>query len=212
MNLVVISGSAWTEYQGAAQALLARVALAGHTDTLLLDYDTVRREAAGAPAPAPAVQWPGLVPFAHWMKDARLADEQINPQAILSTAQQIGSEHMVVLDARHYGAPLIEAALAKARLAWYPLDQWHPTFALVCDDAWLLRLVSVLATTFYSQPQVLSERETRLLVRAVMRRAFVYRWMGARVGRFSRSLSRLLERYKAAQDRLGERMSAGPRA
>jgi hypothetical protein len=118
---------------------------------------------------------------------------------------------LVVVDARHYTFELVASALQKARTAWYPLDHWHPTFAIVADDINLLRMLQTLAATFYSQPQVLTEREVKLIVRAVMRRAFIYRWFGARAGRTARWLEKLAVRAKATQERMGDLITGAPR-
>jgi hypothetical protein len=210
MNLVVISGSGWTQHQGAVQVLLARLAATGSTDTILVDHEAIRREAVASEVPE-ACAWPGLVQFSAWMKDARLAEESINPMAILSSARLIPSDQVVVIDARNYSLDLIAAALKKARLAWYPLDQWHPTFGVVTDDVNLLRLLPALAATFYSQPQVLTERESKLIVRGIMRRAFIYRWFGSRAGRMARWLGKLAGRANAVQDRLSYLITNAPK-
>ncbi len=189
MNLAVISGNGWLHHQNAVHALLLRLAATKSTDAIVLDFDVISREviqinAAGNQLDEMSTSaLTGYVPFAKWMKDSRLAEDVIDTNAILSTATMIPAENIVIIDARNYGLELILSALEKARLAWYPLDTWHPTFAVIADDVYLLRLLPVLASTFYSQPQVLSERETRLIVKALMRRAFIYRWFGPRGGR-----------------------------
>jgi hypothetical protein len=218
MNLAAISGTGWMQHQAAAQALLSRLAATKSTDTIMLDFETISREATRADAEgiqakgASASGLPGYVSFAKWMKDARLADDVIDTHAILSAAMMIPVEHIVIIDARNYDFELIQLAFEKVRLAWYPLDTWHPTFAVISDDVHLLRLLVALARTFYSQPQVLSERETRLIVKALMRRAFVYRWFGAGAGRIAHSVSKIFERIKAFQDKLSDYINDAPKS
>lgn len=218
MNLAAISGIGWMQHQGAAHALLLRLAATKSTATILLDFETISREtmladtgeiqANGVSVSAS----PGYVPFEKWMKDARLADDVIDTHAILSTAKMIPAENIIIIDARNYGLELILLALEKARLAWYPLDTWHPTFGVICDDVYLLRLLPVLANTFYSQPQVLTDRETRLIVKALMRRAFVYRWFGSGAGRVARTISKIVERIKVSQDKLSDYIKDAPKS
>lgn len=196
MNLAVVSATGWTRHQDGARTLLARLAAQGGDETVMLDADTIAREGPGAHGLT------CVIDFSDWIKDGRLAQEAINPQAILSAAHATPVEAIVLVDARNYSVELIAQALAKARLAWYPLERWHPVFALVSDDVNLLRVLALLASTFYSQPQVLSEREVRLIVRAMMRRAFIYRWFGARAGRALRWLEKTLRRLRWVRDRI----------
>lgn len=207
MNLVAISGSGWSDSPAAGHSLLARIALAAGDDTILLDRETLRREAKML-SQKDAEQASGvcidqsIVSFGQWMKDARLAEDIINPVAIQETARVTPCGHVIVIDARHYRLELIVMALEQARVAWYPLDEWHPTFAVICDDAILLRTLQMLAPTFYSQPQVLTARETRIIVRSVMHRAFIYRWFGARAGRIMRWLAKFAKYAKATRERI----------
>ncbi|MEI8210321.1 MAG: hypothetical protein WCG16_14010 [Methylococcales bacterium] len=206
MNLAVISGNGWLQHQSAVHALLERLAATKSTDAILLDFDAISREvtqanAAGNQAYGTSTSaLTGYVPFAKWMKDARLAEDVIDTNAILSTATMIPAENIVIIDAHNYGLELILAALEKARLAWYPLDTWHPTFAVIADDVCLLRLLPVLANTFYSQPQVLSDRETRLIVKAMMRRASIYRWFGPRGGRTIEAIEKTMLSFIGVKD------------
>jgi hypothetical protein len=206
MNLAIVSGMGWTLHRGAAETLLNRLAAGSAADTVLLDLDAVARETPGAGQPSPHV-----IPFAQWMKDARLAQEAINPEAILASAGAVPPERIVLVDARNYSIELIADALAKARVAWYPLERWHPLFALVADDINLLRLMPLLAATFYSQPQVLTEREVRQIVRALMRRAFICRWFGARAGRSLRWLERVLGALRGVHERLSDAIHNAPK-
>jgi hypothetical protein len=218
MNLAAISGGGWMQYQEAAHALLFRLAATRSTDTVLLDFDTIRREAMmgrvdGSQAErVMASHLPGYVPFATWMKDARLADDVIDTHAILRTALMIAPENIVIIDARNYDLEPILMALEKVRLAWFPLDTWHPTFAVISDDVYSLRLLTALARTFYLQPQVLSERETRLIVRGLMRRALVYRWFGPGTGRLTRVGSKMLGGFKAYLDKLSDSIHGAPKS
>jgi hypothetical protein len=204
MNLVAISGSGWSDSPAAGHALLARIAQSGGDDTILLDRETIRREALmlGHDADTSYLADQRLVPFDTWMKDSRLAEDSINSVAIQETARLIAPHHTVVIDARHYSLQLIGSALRQARIAWYPLDQWHPTFALICDDAVLLPTLQTLAPTFYSQPQVLTSREVKVIVQGLMRRAFVYRWFGARAGRVVRWIENSARHARATRERL----------
>lgn len=211
MNLAVISGTGWTQYPAAAQWLVQRFAAAGGCETVLLDLPAIEREAAANPDLPQASAWPGLISFNSWVKDPRLAVESINAQAVLSTARSIPSTEIVVIDARHYSLDLIVAALMKARQAWFPLDDWHPAFAVVADDVHQLRLMSALAATFYSQPQVLTERETTLVVRSVMRRAAISRLLGNRAGRFANVIRRMLTRIKLTQEKVDDLLRAAPK-
>jgi hypothetical protein len=205
MNLVAISGSGWSDSAAAGQALLARIAQAGGDDTILLDRDTIRREASmierSSDTAAQAGTHQCIVPFDTWMKDSRVADDCINSVAIQETARTIAPQYTVVIDARNYSLQLIADALRQARIAWYPIDQWHPTFALVCDDAMLLRVLQLLAPTFYSQPQVLTSREVKVIVRRVMSRAKVYRYFGGRARHVLRWIEKSTRRVRAARDR-----------
>lgn len=218
MNLAAISGDGWVQHQAAVQALLFRLAATNNADTVLLDFDTIRREALRARAEssqaarAIAPDLPGYVPFSTWMKDARLADDVIDTHAILRTALMIAPEEIVIIDARNYDLEPILLALEKVRLAWFPLDTWHPTFALITDDVYALQLLTALSRTFYLQPQVLSERETRLIVRGLMRRALVYRWFGSGTGRLTRFGSRMLGEFKAYLDKWSDSIHGAPKS
>lgn len=218
MNLAAISGEGWTQYQGAVQALLLRLAATNSADTVLLDFDTIRREATMGRADGSqsdrviASDFPGYVPFATWMKDARLADDVIDKHAILRTALMIPPESIVIIDARNYDLEPILLALEKVRRAWFPLDIWHPTFAVISDDVYSLRLLTALASTFYIQPQILSERETRLIVRGLMRRALVYRLFGPGAGRIARFGSKMLVAFKDYLDKLSDSINSAPKS
>lgn len=218
MNLAVISGNGWLQHQGAVHALLLRLAATKSTDAILLDFDVISREATRADAGgiqadgASASASLGYVPFAKWMKDSRLAEDVIDTNAILSTATMIPAENIVIIDARFYGLELILSALEKARLAWYPLDTWHPTFAVIADDVYLLQLLPKLASTFYSQPQVLSDRETRLIVKALMHRAFIYRWFGPSGGRTAQAIGKIVNGINASIDNLIDYINDAPKS
>ena len=218
MNLAVISGNGWLQHQGAVHELLVRLAATKSTDAIMLDFDVISREVtqinvAGNQLDGTSTSaLTGYVPFAKWMKDARLAEDVIDTNAILSTATMIPAENIVIIDARNYGLELILSALEKARLAWYPLDTWHPTFALIADDVYLLRLLPVLASTFYSQPQVLSDRETRLIVKALMRRAFIYRWFGSSGGRTAQAIGNIVNGINASIDNLIDYINDAPKS
>jgi hypothetical protein len=211
MNLAVISGTGWSHHRAAAEALLRRFAAAGGAQTILLDLDTIVREAASDRPAATSIDWPGLVPFDSWVKDHRLAEEAINPQAVLSTARAISTEHLVVVDARHFGMGLVADALLAARIAWFPLDDWHPVFAIVTDDVNALRTLQLLAGTFYCQPQVLTARETTMQVRGVMRRALVQRWLGQSAGRFAGWMERAISRAKLTQEKVSDMLISAPK-
>jgi len=218
MNLAVISGHGWGQYQNATYALLLRFATTKSTDAILLDFDTISREALRANVTenqnneAITSELNGYVAFATWMKDARLAEDVIDTNAILSTAIMIPAESIVIIDARNYGLELILLALQKARLAWYDLDTWHPTFAVIADDVYLLKLLPVLADTFYSQPQILSDRETRLLVKAMMRRAFIYRWFGPSGGRTVQAIKKIINGINYSIDKLVDYINNAPKS
>lgn len=218
MNLSVISGNGWLHYQNAVHALLLRLAATKSTVAIVLDFDVISREVIQINAAGNQVDemstsaLTGYVPFAKWMKDARLAEDVIDTNAILSTATMIPAENIVIIDARNYGLELILSALEKARLAWYPLDTWHPTFALIADDVYLLQLLPVLANTFYSQPQVLSERETRLIVKTLMRRAFIYRWFGPSGGRTAQAIGKIINGINVSIDNLIDYLNDAPKS
>jgi hypothetical protein len=218
MNLAVISGNGWLHHQSEVHALLLRLAATKSTDAILLDFDVISREVSQINATGNQVDEVststliGYVPFAKWMKDSRLAEDVIDTNAILSTAVMIPEENIVIIDARNYGLDLILSALEKARLAWYPLDSWHPTFTVIADDVYLLQLLPKLANTFYSQPQVLSDRETRLIVKALMRRAFIYRWFGPSGGRTAQAIGNIVNGINASIDNLIDYINDAPKS
>ena len=199
MNLAIISGKGWYIHPGAVKTLLLRMAATNNSDTLLLDFDTIKRESNLFPAIISHNNLSvGLEKFCYilfnkWIKDTRIVNDSIDANAILEIAREIPSDKIVVIDARNYDIELIQSALEVARYAWYPLDQWHPTLALVADDMYLLRLLPKLANTFYIQPQILSDQESKLIVKKIMRNAFIYRWFGLKGGRFDRLVSNLLD-------------------
>jgi hypothetical protein len=173
-----------------------------NTDTILLDYDTINRESQPSPSldfqttTRDTLRSITYLLFEKWMKDTRIAHDCIDANAILVTARKILPENIVIIDARNYNIELIQSALEKARYAWYPLDQWHPTFALIADDIYLLRLLPILANTFYIQPQIISNNEFKKNVKGFMGIATIYRLFGLKGGRFANSYIRFTDRIR----------------
>lgn len=186
MRLAVIGAIGWARHREAATALVEAIRGSAGTACVVLDSSTIRAHRDIAPPPgAPAAS---VVPLAKWLKPGAVDDFILDIHTVRDTPFRLPLDRPVILDCAGYRAGLVEAAVSECRSAWYPLDSWHPAFAVVCEDALLLRLADRVSNTFYCQPMSFSEEELRAIVDAHMAKASVYRLFGYSAGRASRAL------------------------
>lgn len=192
MILITVSSYAWKFQRTAVTAIVERLLNDNEkSGAVVLDRSTVNRESENlhdydCNLPIHEIE------FSCWLKDGTVEDGIIDVPRIRQSASQIPIEQLTVINAAGHRDELIEEALAQARYAWFPLDQWHPAFVLVCDDIYLLKLSDALAFSFYCQPEVLTDREARRVTRVVQRRAFTYRWLGPGAGKFEAKVFKIL--------------------
>ncbi len=181
MRLMVVSALRWRTHPAAVQSLVARLIGAESYTCVVLDALAIERETVAACQNG----FPPCshIAFADWLKPGAMEDSVIDAHLIREAPAGLPIDRPIVLDCSGHRAELIVAALRECRYAWYPLDQWHPAFALVCDDIALLPMADALANTFYCQPVNLGDRNLRNLVNDHFARAFVFRWFGYTTGR-----------------------------
>lgn len=208
MNVLVLSGLAWSQHRAASEALLQRMARQPLQATAVLDFATVQREAAAPAAPAGGAPLPCAVArFADWLQPAGHSEVGVlNGHLVRGLGPSVPADHLVLVDARAQHADLIGAALGHLRQSWFPLDDWHPAFVMVVDDAHLLSIGQRMAHTFYCEPRLLTDTEVNRLVRQTLRRARAMRWLGPGFIRWQRSVFyRVLDRYANWVERREER-------
>lgn len=194
MRLAVVAASRWYGKRQAAVSLLARLAVESTHTCVVIDGDCIDREAR-APVASPSLALSEIA-FSDWLKPGAVEDSVIDAHRIRRAPASLPIERGVLIDAAGHRQDLIVAALRECRAAWYPLDEWHPAFAVVCDDIALLPLADALASTFYCQPANLSAAEVRRLVADHQARAFVFRWFGYSTGRFTSRVAVALRRSR----------------
>ncbi|TDV11127.1 hypothetical protein [Paraburkholderia caballeronis] len=183
---LAISAHGWQEHPGAACNLVLRAIETGFDAVLVVDASAVEREARLFPDASRCELAAHYVDFNSWLKDGFEEDGVLDVHAIKLCAQTLSPDRTVVVDVRGRRLDLVRDALTHVRYAWFPLDEWHPAFVLICDDLDLTTISSMLATTFYCQPRVLSERQLNLRVKNIMRNASTQRWLGPGAGRWQR--------------------------
>lgn len=183
---LAISAYGWDVHPGAALNLISRVIEFAPEAMLIVDASAVDREAILFPNTSELVLPAHYVDFHSWLKEGFEEDGILDVHAINQCAQSLSADRPVIIDVRGRRLDLIRNALTLVRFAWFPLDDWHPAFVLICDDLDLTAISSVLATTFYCQPRVLTERQLSLRIKNIMRNASTQRWLGPGAGRWQR--------------------------
>jgi hypothetical protein len=202
MNIVLVSGRGWQLHPSTVENLLVRLSVNANADAVLFDLESVIRESLTESQYHNTVIFHGETPvvaisFTEWIKDPTMSEDSINTSAILNAPARVPTDHIIIVDARNHRLDLLASALEYVRLAWYPLDAWHPVFALVADDRILLDLLPILSHTFYLQPEVITPVEARVIARAILRRAFFYRLFGPYLARKMIAAERALEKIEA---------------
>lgn len=191
MNLVALSESGYSWNNSAALSVVQRISNECESDAIVVDFQTVKREIArGAENVEPGSM--EVIPFGSWLKDGHVSDDIVNSHAIRVSAGKIPAQKIIVVDASAYSFDLISSALEQARHAWYPLEKWHPTFAIICEESKLNRLIDIMANTFYVQPKILTIKEAKSLTSQMMVQAFVTRWFGLRVGKLRTKITNMI--------------------
>jgi hypothetical protein len=205
MILATVVSHDWTMHRDVVQTLVSRLIEEGSPVNTVIDRDVVARELRLG---QPTVALPAhVVQFSSWLKDGDVEDGMVDVQAIHRWVADHGTECAVVVDARGHRAELIERALSECRYSWFPLEQWHPAFVIVCDEPVLLRIAEALSTTFYCQPQLMADWELNRLIRRLERRASAYRWLGPGFAKWQQRGFKILDWVAERFDRAAERGS-----
>jgi len=198
VRLAVVSTRGWQASPQAALALVARLIESPNPNHVCIVIDSAAVQVAARDTPVSAALPHTLIAFAAWLKPGAVEDSVIDTHRIRAAPAEMALDRPVILDGSGHRFELIAAALAQCRHAWFPLDQWHPAFAIICDEINLLPLADALAGTFYCQPGNISDRDLNRLVSDHQSRAFIFRWFGYTTGRYSRALALRIKRLRLA--------------
>lgn len=187
MITIAMSAQGWSEFPDAVPSLLKKLIEYRSDYSIIIDANSMAREVdiTGGTLDVSSVH---LIKFEEWIKDGLIENGVLDVFAIRNSGGKLSADRPVILDARGRRLELILEALPHVRYAWFPLEQWHPAFVLLCDDVFLLPLGKALADTFYCQPNIATEKEVAQIVKNIWRSARVNRWLGTGIGRWQRSL------------------------
>lgn len=133
------------------------------------------------------------ITMADWIDDKQRALEI----KIRSQANNLCTNQMIILDARHHDADIMSHVLHAIGKIWFHLQIWPPAFVLIVDDHYSTRFTRELSEKFYIQPLPVSKQALENEMRHIHRFIWAYRWLGfGRLGRLSRSTYILLRKIK----------------
>jgi hypothetical protein len=198
MNIIALSASAWRYHQKQCYSLIEKFTHTYDDEFIVISKVTVEREVYEKDSiPCTFVN---LIDFVDM---GTSPDGVLDIQKIREFPFLIPSNQTIIINAVGSRESLIEFFLLQCRHGWYELDEWHIGFVLIVDESIILDISIPLSTTFYIQPDILSEPELRAKTRLMIRSAKILRYFGYKVSRLHRwilALDDRLEQRKAKKD------------
>jgi hypothetical protein len=192
MELVAISAEGMRHARSRALALLSRIAGIGRGATVVMDGAAIFAEDEPESVDEAHLV---MVPITRFLKEGLAEDGILDVHLLRDAAKEIPSNSVIVIDAAEHRLVIIEQFLKEARHAWHPLEIWPRAFALVCEEAQLLKVAPLLSGAFYCQPQILTPREVVRVVRRLEKDARIYRWLGHNAGLFQQRVTKIVKKF-----------------
>lgn len=97
---------------------------------------------------------------------------------IRTSAKMLSVDKIMLLDARHHDAQVIERVLYEVAQVWFHIKTWQPAFILIVDDYLAAQFARKLSELFFVKTQLTSRRVIQSEMRHLRRLVFSRRWLG----------------------------------